>query len=190
MRRHSDEFKTYISTKKQNRRMELCLCFKTSRSWCLAYTIFSTIIYVRKSNLLKPGIISTKKGPHQWKLWQNSPQTGSLSVWFLDNQSCPLELYASIKALSSDGGYSSRWSWRLQVCYKVSALGFLFDACKDHLCSWNVLLRILQIDHQGLLTPDNTWNQREEKLSTQTVEQHSRACPNAKNLPLLLLASV
>lgn len=79
--------------------MEMCSCFKASRLCYSGYTVFSTIIYVRKSILLKTREYFHKKKKKD-HISYNCDKTALRQV--------PLELFASIKALSSDGGYSSR----------------------------------------------------------------------------------
>lgn len=45
-----------------------------------------------------------------------------------------------------------------QVCNKICSLTALFNASKNHFCSRNIFLRVLQILHQCIFIPDDTWN--------------------------------
>ena len=50
----------------------------------------------------------------------------------------------------------SSWRWGLEVCNEVLTLSLLFDASEDHFSSRNVLLGVLQVYHQGVVTPCDT----------------------------------
>jgi hypothetical protein len=50
----------------------------------------------------------------------------------------------------------------LDVLDEISTLGFLFEAGENHLCSGDVLLRILQVVEQSFTSPSDTLKWRSD----------------------------
>lgn len=82
---------------------------------------------------------------YESKLLERSPPSSEQLIFLEDKNNNNVEQNVDI----------SLRSCRLQICYEICTFSLLLDASKDHLCSWNVFLGVLQVSHEGISVPDN-----------------------------------